>query len=77
MKCKKSGNHTISYQPLLLSTTVLNDSEYYHDNRSALLSQLIKCKTTIRVRRYYHIVHFWGESTDRFGAKYLAVCQVY
>ena len=25
MKCKKSGNHTISYQSLLLSTTVLND----------------------------------------------------
>ena len=26
MKCEKSGNHTISYQSLLLSTTVLNDS---------------------------------------------------
>ena len=25
MKCEKSGNHTISYQSLLLSTTVLND----------------------------------------------------
>ena len=25
MKCKKLGNHTISYQSLLLSTTVLND----------------------------------------------------
>ena len=27
MKCEKSGNHTISYQSLLLSTTVLNDSK--------------------------------------------------
>ena len=26
MKCEKLGNHTISYQSLLLSTTVLNDS---------------------------------------------------
>ena len=26
MKCEKSGNHTISYQSLLLSTTVLNDT---------------------------------------------------
>ena len=26
MKCEKSGNHTISYQSLLLSTTVLNDN---------------------------------------------------
>ena len=25
MKCEKLGNHTISYQSLLLSTTVLND----------------------------------------------------
>ena len=25
MKCKKLGNHTISYQSLLLSTTILND----------------------------------------------------
>ena len=25
MKCEKSGNHTISYRSLLLSTTVLND----------------------------------------------------
>ena len=25
MKCEISGNHTISYQSLLLSTTVLND----------------------------------------------------
>ena len=25
MKCEKPGNHTISYQSLLLSTTVLND----------------------------------------------------
>ena len=25
MKCEKSVNHTISYQSLLLSTTVLND----------------------------------------------------
>ena len=25
MKCEKSGNHTISNQSLLLSTTVLND----------------------------------------------------
>ena len=25
MKCEKSRNHTISYQSLLLSTTVLND----------------------------------------------------
>ena len=27
MKCEKSGNHTIFYQSLLLSTTVLNDTE--------------------------------------------------
>ena len=27
MKCEKSGNHTISYQSLLLSTTILNDIE--------------------------------------------------
>ena len=27
MKCEKSGNHTVSYQSLLLSTTVLNDTE--------------------------------------------------
>ena len=26
MKCEKLGNHTISYQSLLLSTTVLNDT---------------------------------------------------
>ena len=26
MKCEKLGNHTISYQSLLLSTTVLNDN---------------------------------------------------
>ena len=26
MKCEKSGNHTISYQSLLLSTTALNDT---------------------------------------------------
>ena len=26
MKCEKSGNHTISYQSLLLTTTVLNDT---------------------------------------------------
>ena len=26
MKCKTSGNRTISYQSLLLSTTVLNDN---------------------------------------------------
>ena len=25
MKCEKSGNRTISYQSLLLSTTILND----------------------------------------------------
>ena len=29
MKCEKSGNHTISYQSLLLSTTVLNDIYIY------------------------------------------------
>ena len=29
MKCEKSGNHTISYQSLLLSTTVLNDIYVY------------------------------------------------
>ena len=28
MKCEKSGNHTISYQSLLLSTTVLNDIDF-------------------------------------------------
>ena len=28
MKCEKLGNHTISYQSLLLSTTVLNDSNH-------------------------------------------------
>ena len=28
MKCEKLGNHTISYQSLLLSTTVLNDTYY-------------------------------------------------
>ena len=32
MMCEKSGNHTISYQSLLLSTTVLNDiTELYVD----------------------------------------------
>ena len=29
MKCKKLGNHTISYQSLLLSTTVFNDIMVY------------------------------------------------
>ena len=29
MKCEKSENHTISYQSLLLSTTVLYDNSYY------------------------------------------------
>ena len=28
MKCEKLGNHTISYQSLLLSTAVLNDSDF-------------------------------------------------
>ena len=30
MKCEKSENHTISYQSLLLSTTVLNDNIYIY-----------------------------------------------
>ena len=29
MKCETSGSHTISYQSLLLSTTVLNDTHIY------------------------------------------------
>ena len=33
MKCKKLGNHTISYQSLLLSTTVLNDKLNIHSCR--------------------------------------------
>ena len=32
MKCEKLGNHTISYQSLLLSTTVLNDSLVFFYN---------------------------------------------
>ena len=28
MKCEKLGNHTISYQSLLLSTTVLNEKDH-------------------------------------------------
>ena len=31
MKCEKSGNHTISYQSLLLSTTILNDNTPLHE----------------------------------------------
>ena len=38
MKCEKSGNHTISYQSLLLSTTVLNDNQYQKENFSIIIS---------------------------------------
>ena len=34
MKCEKSGNHTISYQSLLLNTTILNDKKILNLKRA-------------------------------------------
>ena len=43
MKCEKSGNHTISYQSLLLSTTVLNDKlSKYAKNHIFMVSSVLR-----------------------------------
>ena len=46
MKCEKSGNYTISYQSLLLSTTVLNDYRISYKFKSIVVF-------TCYGRRYY------------------------
>ena len=61
MKCEKSGSHTISYQSLLLSTTVLNDMIgfvtlspflYYHYYKSGQVT-----KPIIVVKICYKLLH--------------------
>ena len=50
MKCEKSGNHTISYQSLLLSTTVLNDiasTKYSGKTWQITISSFIKHTYTL------------------------------
>ena len=39
MKCEKSGSHTISYQSLLLSTIVLNESIIVLNDKNVHCSQ--------------------------------------
>ena len=49
MKCEKSGNHTISYQSLLLSTTVLNVYiPHVHELEArATINSMCKLKCTV------------------------------